>query len=110
MIKPANTKIVSMHAGRLNRCRYRTLCEREIHAAYQRVCITLETMTPIPQLFGGAYRTLLGGYRAAPSSYQDWCSIYRGAKDFRNLERHYLDLGDGALSTVAENNPPVQTR
>ena len=66
-----------------------------------------ETMTTsdFPNLFGGVIdRTLLGGYRAAPSSYQDWCSIYRGAKDFRNLERHYLDLGDGALSTVAENN------
>jgi hypothetical protein len=64
-----------------------------------------ETMTTsdFPGLLGGVIdRTLLGGYRSYPTSYQDWCSIYRDAKDFRTLERHYLDLGDGVLSSVKE--------
>ena len=64
-----------------------------------------ETMSTsdFPGLLGGVIdRTLLGGYRPYPTSYQDWCSIYRDAKDFRELERHFLDLGDGALTKVKE--------
>lgn len=64
-----------------------------------------ETMTTsdFPGLLGGVIdRTLLGGYRPYPTSYQDWCSIYRDAKDFRDLERHFLDLGDGALTKVKQ--------
>lgn len=65
-----------------------------------------ETMTTsdFPGLLGGVVdRTLLGGYRPYPTSYQDWCSIYRDAKDFRELERHYLDLGDGVLTKVKQS-------
>jgi len=64
-----------------------------------------ETMSTsdFPGLLGGVIdRTLLGGYRPYPTSYQDWCSIYRDAKDFRELERHFIDLGDGALTKVKE--------
>lgn len=64
-----------------------------------------ETMSTsdFPGLLGGVIdRTLLGGYRPYPTSYQDWCSIYRDAKDFRELERHFLDLGDGTLTKVKE--------
>ena len=61
------------------------------------------TTSDFSGLLGGVIdRTLLGGYRPYPTSYQDWCSIYRDAKDFRTLERHYLDLGDGVLSSVKE--------
>jgi len=61
------------------------------------------TTSDFPGLLGGVIdRTLLGGYRPYPTSYQDWCSIYRDAKDFRELERHFLDLGDGALTKVKE--------
>ena len=64
-----------------------------------------ETMSTsdFPGLLGGVIdRSLLGGYRPYPTSYQDWCSIYRDAKDFRELERHFLDLGDGTLTKVKE--------
>ena len=61
------------------------------------------TTSDFPGLLGGVIdRTLLGGYRPYPTSYQDWCSIYRDAKDFRDLERHYLDLGDGTLTAVKQ--------
>ena len=64
-----------------------------------------ETMTTsdFPDLFDGILdRTLLGGYLPYPTSYGEWCKIYPDAKDFRELERHYLDLGDGALTKVKE--------
>lgn len=64
-----------------------------------------ETMSTgdFPNLLGGVIdRKLLGGYRPQPQTYESWCNINRDVKDFREHERHYLDLGDGVLTKVKE--------
>ena len=64
-----------------------------------------EAMTTgdLPGLLGGVIdRTLLAGYEIPETSYQDWCKINRDVKDFRELERHYLDRKDGTLSKVKQ--------
>jgi len=61
------------------------------------------TTSDFPQLLGGIIdRSLLGGYRMFPTSYEMWCSINRDVSDFRTISRSFLNLGDGVLGTVAE--------
>ena len=61
------------------------------------------TTSDFPILLGGIMdRTLLGGYREYPASYEMWCKINRNVKDFRNVSRSFLNLADGALDGVAQ--------
>jgi hypothetical protein len=61
------------------------------------------TTSDFPILLGGIMdRTLLGGYREYPASYEMWCKINRNVKDFRTISRGFLNLADGALDTVAQ--------
>ena len=51
------------------------------------------TTSDFPGLLGGVIdRTLLGGYRPYPTSYQDWCSIYREGLPRTGAA---LSIGDG---------------
>ena len=61
------------------------------------------TTSDFPILLGGIMdRTLLGGYREYPASYEMWCKINRNVKDFRTISRTFLNLADGALDSVAQ--------
>jgi hypothetical protein len=61
------------------------------------------TTSDFPILLGGIMdRTLLGGYREYPASYEMWCKINRNVKDFRTISRAFLNLADGALDTVPQ--------
>ena len=61
------------------------------------------TTSDFPILLGGIMdRTLLGGYREYPASYEMWCKINRNVKDFRAISRTFLNLADGALDTVPQ--------
>ena len=61
------------------------------------------TTSDFPILLGGVIdRTLLGGYREYPASFEMWCKINRNITDFRTISRGFLNLADGALDTVAQ--------
>ena len=61
------------------------------------------TTSDFPILLGGIMdRTLLGGYREYHASYEMWCKINRNVKDFRTISRTFLNLADGALDSVAQ--------
>ena len=75
---------------------------REGQIARARFAEAMST-SDFPLLLGGIVdRTLLGGYRECPSSYEMWCSINRNVSDFRQLSRTFVDMEDGVLGQVAQ--------
>jgi hypothetical protein len=77
----------------------------DVYAGRKYASVLKEAMSTsdFPYLFGDILdRQLLAAYQQAPSTYQNYVKVST-VRDFRTVQRHYLDGGTAKLDAVAEN-------